>query len=137
MNDIDDLIQRALNEEEAQWFDEWDEQSLTEMVVDSFRGKSRWLVIMVYVWILLFFALMLVALVSFFRAETTRQMIACATGFLFCNLAVAMLKMWYWMQLNKNAITRGIKRLELQLAQLASRQDADGQELLKAENREP
>ena len=52
MKDIDDLIRETLSEEDSRWFDEWDEQSLTEMVVDSFRGKSRWLVILVYVSIL-------------------------------------------------------------------------------------
>ena len=79
MKDIDELIRETLSEEDSQWFDEWDEQSLTEMVVDSFRGKSRWLVILVYVSILVFVVLMLIAAVRFFRAETTREMIACAT----------------------------------------------------------
>ena len=37
-----------------------------------------------------------------------------------------MLKMWYWMELNKNALTRGIKRVELQLALLSNRTDIDG-----------
>lgn len=118
MNDIDELIRKTLSEEDARWYDEWDEQSLTEKVVDSFRGKSRWLVIIVYFSILLFFVLMLLAAVQFFRAEDTRTMIAYATGFLFANLAVAMLKTWYWMELNKNAVTREVKRLELQLARL-------------------
>ena len=123
MKDIDDLIREAMSEEDARWFDEWDEQSLTEMVVDSFRGKSRWLVIVVYVSVFVFVVLMLVAAVRFFRAESTKEMVAWATGFLFCNLAVAMLKMWYWMELNKNAVTRGIKRIELQLARLSNSDD--------------
>jgi hypothetical protein len=123
MKDIDDLIRETLSEEDSRWFDEWDEQSLTEMVVDSFRGKSRWLVILVYVSILVFAVLMLLAAVQFFRAETTKEMIACATAFLFFNLAVAMLKMWYWMELNKNALSRGIKRFELQLALHSNRSE--------------
>jgi hypothetical protein len=32
-----------------------------------------------------------------------------------------MLKVMYWMELNKNAVTREIKRLELQIARLANR----------------
>ena len=123
MKDIDELIKETLSEEDSRWFDEWDEQSLTEMVVDSFRGKSRWLVIIVYVAMLAFLILMLITAVQFFRADTTREMIACATGFLFANLAVAMLKTWYWMELNKNAVTREIKRLELQFARLCCRTD--------------
>ena len=123
MKDIDELIREALSEEDARWFDEWDEQSLTEMVVDSFRGKSRWLVIVVYVSIFVFVVLMLFAAVQFFSADSIKEMIAWATGFLMCHLAVAMLKMWYWMELNKNAVTRGIKRIELQLARLSNQND--------------
>jgi len=32
-----------------------------------------------------------------------------------------MMKTWYFMELNKNAVTREIKRLEWQIARLASR----------------
>ena len=34
-----------------------------------------------------------------------------------------MLKMWYWMELNKNALSRGIKRFELQLALHSNRSE--------------
>ena len=125
MKDIDELIRETLSKEDAQWFDEWDEQSLTEKVVASFRGKSRWLVIVVYVSILIFAVLMIIAAVRFFRADSTRDMILFATGFLFCNLSVAMLKTWYWMELNKNAVTREIKKIELQLAMLTNRSDLE------------
>jgi hypothetical protein len=32
-----------------------------------------------------------------------------------------MMKIWYWLELNKNAVTREIKRLELQVARLSAR----------------
>ena len=38
-----------------------------------------------------------------------------------CFSAIAGMKVWYWLELNKNAVTREIKRLELQIARLASR----------------
>ena len=44
-----------------------------------------------------------------------------AIGFVFCINAVAMLKLWYFMEMNKNAVTREVKRLELQIARLAKR----------------
>jgi len=31
------------------------------------------------------------------------------------------MKTWWWMEVNKNAITREVKRLELQIARLAAR----------------
>ena len=45
--------------------------------------------------------------------------IAWAGGFGLSLIAIAMLKIWYWMELNKNAVTREVKRVELQLARLA------------------
>ena len=35
--------------------------------------------------------------------------------------ALAMVKMWFWMELEKNAIVREVKRLELQVARLVAR----------------
>ncbi len=61
--------------------------------------------------------------VEFFRADTTQQMIAWATGFVFCSISVAMLKIWYWLQMMQNSMTREIKRFELQLARLTGRLD--------------
>lgn len=44
-----------------------------------------------------------------------------AAMFLFAAMATAMLKMWYFMELNRNTHTRELKRVEIQLARLAER----------------
>ena len=54
-----------------------------------------------------------------FGAETTRMQIAWSVGFLASNMGVAMMKMWFWMQMDKNTVIREVKRLELQVATLA------------------
>jgi hypothetical protein len=64
---------------------------------------------------------MVFAAVEFGRAASTQEMIAWATGFLICGLATTMLKVWYWMELNRNTILREVKRVELQLARLSNR----------------
>lgn len=46
---------------------------------------------------------------------------AWATGFVVCAIAIAMMKVWYWLELNKNSLAREIKRLELELANLSRR----------------
>jgi uncharacterized membrane protein YciS (DUF1049 family) len=48
-------------------------------------------------------------------------MIGWSTGFLFCCLGTMMMKLWWWAQMDKNSLTREIKRLELQIARLAAR----------------
>jgi hypothetical protein len=44
-----------------------------------------------------------------------------SAGALWAALAVAMLKMYFWMEMNKNVMLREMKRLELQVARLAAR----------------
>ncbi len=121
MKELDELIRETLSAEDAQWFDEWDEQTLTEKVVESFRGKSRWLVILVYFAVIAFTVLMVLAVYRLIATDSTREMIIWATTFLFCCLATTMLKVWYWMELNRNTVLREIKRLELQLARITHR----------------
>jgi len=62
---------------------------------------------------------MVYSAVRFFGAETTRTQIAWSVGFLTSNMVVAMMKMWFWMQMDKNTVIREVKRLELQVATLA------------------
>lgn len=121
MRELDELIRETLSTEDAQWFNEWDEQTLTEKVVESFRGKSRWLVMLAYWSVVLFMAVMVLALVRLFTTDSIREMIIWATTFMFCCLATTMFKVWYWMELNRNTVLREIKRVELQLARVTNR----------------
>lgn len=122
MTDIDAKIRQALRTEDADLFDETGgEQSLLEMVAGSFASRNRWILIWMMVVAVLLFCFAVFAGFRFFEAESTRAMIGWSLGFFFSLLGVGFLKMWYWMELNKNAITREIKRLELQVARLSQR----------------
>ncbi len=122
MNELDRKIQEALHKEDAELFEGFGgEQSLLEMVADTFRGKHRWLVAMMVFWKLVFFVLAVLTAVKFFHADTTRDIVMWATACILCMSAVSMLKLWYFLEMNKNALTREIKRLELQIARLAAR----------------
>ena len=85
------------------------------MVIDSFRSRHRWLVVLVFTVSTVFFLLEFVVAYQFFHAESTRAMIAWATGFVVCAIIMYMMKVWYWLELNKNSLAREIKRLELSL----------------------
>lgn len=121
MNELDEKIREALRAEDADIFADGPDQSLHEMVIASFKGKQRWLMIVMFVATFVYTGLAVVAAVRFFQVETIRAMIAYATGFMFCLMVVALMKMWYWTQLDKNAILREVKRLELQVARLSGR----------------
>ncbi len=124
MNDVDRLIRDALGAENVEAIGDCGEPSIQDMVIDSFRGRTKWLVAMTFVGILVFVALAAFSAVQFFRAgaDETHEMIKWSISVVFCLMAVGMMKIWYWMELNKNSILREVKRVELQMACLVQRQ---------------
>ena len=64
------------------------------------------------------------SLVQFFKVEGLRLMMIWAGAFFLCMMAVALLKLFSWMQIDKNAILRELKRLELQVSMLNKRMEA-------------
>jgi hypothetical protein len=122
MKDIDKSIRAALAAEDRELFEEYGgESSLFEMIADTFRGRNRWLKIGMTFNILAFTVLAVVVAIQFFHTDTMRGMILWATLFLLCCLGTMMIKLWWWAQMDKNVLTREIKRLELQVARLAAR----------------
>ena len=122
MNELDKKIQEALRKEDADLFEEFcSEPSMYEMIMETFRGKYRWMAMVAVFYSIVFMGLFIFAGIKFFGAEAPRDMMMWAILCIVCWFAVAMLKIWYWMELNKNALTREIKRLELQIARLAGR----------------
>ncbi len=122
MNDLDRQIQAALRKEDADALSAFTrEPSMFELMMETFRGRHRKLVWLTMFWGLVFFVSAVVSGVKFFNTQDTREMLLWAVAFMVCISAVSLLKMWWWMEMNKNAITREIKRLELQVARLAGR----------------
>ena len=129
MKDIDEKIRKALHEEDSELLDYYrNEQSIPQMVIDSFRSRHRWLAVTVFTMGTGIFLLEFVVVYQFFHTESTREMIAWATGFVVGAIWIAMMKVAYWLELNKNSLAREIKRLELELANLSRRlSDASSQ----------
>ena len=122
MNELDKKIREALRKEDAELFDDFGaEPSVFEMIFETFRGRHWWLSAITVFWSLVFFVLAIFSATKAVGTEDPSERTIWALAFVFCVLAVSMLKMWFFMEMNKNAITREIKRLELQIARLASR----------------
>jgi hypothetical protein len=99
------------------------EPSLWEQVRGTFRGRNGWLMVLVAVSTTAFWVFAVVSAVCFFRAEGVREMIAWAGGFGLGLSAVIAGRIFFWTELHKNAIVREVRRVELQIARLASRLD--------------
>jgi len=122
MSELDMKIREALRKEDAELFQEiGEEPGIFEMLFETFRGRHRWLNMVGAGCILIFLALGIVSAVAFFRAEGTRDLVMWAAACVMCMSAVAMLKVWYWLELQRIVVMREIKRVELQIARLAAR----------------
>lgn len=118
MEDIDKLIKETLTQEEAKFYDDLDEQNALQMVGGLFKGKNKWLLVMMNIMTLVFFGLFIYCLVEFFNAEAIKDLLKWGLGSIVFLLGVSMLKIFAWMQMDKNAILREMKRLELQVSSL-------------------
>ena len=122
MNELDKKIAEAMRKEDAELFQEvGSEPGVFEMLFETFRGKHRWLNMLGAVWTLIFLGLGIASAVAFFRADATRDLLMWASACILCMSAVAMLKIWYWMEMQRIVVMREIKRVELQIALLAAR----------------
>lgn len=123
MNDsLDDRIREALRADDQRLFEEvGQEQSFFQQMIGMLRGRNRWLTALGYVYTFIFTIAAVYCGVRFFGAETERAMIAWAAGTLLFALFVAMLKMWFFLEMNRNSVIREVKRVELQIARLAQR----------------
>ncbi|GAA4272346.1 DUF6768 family protein [Aquimarina gracilis] len=121
MIDIDQLIKETLTQEEAKFYDELDEQSLLGMVGGLFKTRNRWIIIMMFIVNIAVFGVFIYCLIQFLNTDNTNELIKWGLGGLFCVLITSMLKLYSWMQMDKNALLREIKRLELQISSLAGK----------------
>lgn len=119
--DIDQLIKETLTQEEATFYQELEEQNVLQMILGLFQGKNKWIMILMNFMTLVFFGFFVYCAVQFFNTTETNELIKWGTGGLVFLLGVSMLKVFAWMQMDKNAIIREVKRLELQVSSLSGK----------------
>ncbi len=118
---IDELIKEALTQEEAKFYDKLDEQGLFHKMKGVFMGKLGWLVAIMNIMHLLVFGVFVYCCIQFFEVEEVNMLIKWGFGCMACLVAMSMMKMFTWMQMDKNSIIRELKRLELQVSTLSSK----------------
>jgi len=121
MESIDERIQKALSSEDQAFLARMDSDgSLYRDIAATFRGHTRWLNALA---ILFAFALLAVGVVCGWQFATQtdmRSMQLWGAGTTLSFLALGLIKLWFWMELQKVAIVRELKRVELQLASLTA-----------------
>ena len=120
---IDELIKETLSQEEAKFYDELEEKNLIGKIGDVYRGKMGWLAIIMNIVHLIIFILFVYCIVQFLNTEEINMLVKWASAGFLCMIAMGMLKLYVWMQMDKNDILREIKRLELQVSGMAHKLD--------------
>lgn len=115
---IDELIKQALSEEESEYLQKLGDQSLLEEGLDLFKGRRGWISIWIGFVIFVVFIGSIYCAVQFFAVTEVKELMIWGGGFFFGMFMVTSLKIWAWMQMDRNAIIRELKRLELQVAVL-------------------
>jgi hypothetical protein len=118
MSDIDEKIRAALKAEFES--DGEAEPPLPAQIAATFMGRTRWLAGGSWIMLAVYGGLAVFAAVRFFQVQAVRDLILYAAAFVACVVATAIVKVWYWMLLNRNSVCREIKRLELRIAELAA-----------------
>ncbi len=120
MKELDDLIEKALDAEDRDILRKFDEQGLFRQAAGVFQGKLAWASVMVTLAALGWFVLAGFSLWKFFTVEEPLLMVRWGAGAMFSITAVAMLKLWFFMQMQTNQVLREVKRVELQIARVQS-----------------
>ncbi|TMM53934.1 hypothetical protein FEE95_18750 [Maribacter algarum] len=113
---IDDLIKETLTQEEAEFYDGLEEQNLLGKIGEVYKGKMGWLAIAMNIMQLITLALFVYCIVKFFNTEDTYELIKWSSAGFLCMIYLSMMKLYIWMQMDKNDMLRELKRIELQIA---------------------
>ena len=119
INDLDEKIRKALSRDDAAMIgDPNDGLRLDQQVIGVFKGGNRFMNAIAITFTFVFLGLAIYCVVRFFDTDVTKELIAWGIGFGTCALAVSMLKLWFWMEMQRIAVTREVKRVELLTARL-------------------
>ncbi len=121
MRNLDDSIKQALEQEDREWFDSLAEPSPLGQVLDSFKSRNRLMIAVSMVFGLVMTALSFWFAFRMFQAGDVRTTVLWSAGLVLAIHGISMMKLWYFMELQKNTTIREIKRVELQVARLQSK----------------
>ncbi|MFN1836023.1 DUF6768 family protein [Balneola sp. MJW-20] len=124
-DDIDTLITESLNKEEAEFYKNLGEEGLFAQWGGLYKGKlGKWAVLTTIIQLIVTVNTVWFSYL-YFTANDPLLMArygGIALIFLILNTAV---KLWHWMQMDKNALLREIKRLEFQVSVLSEKAPSD------------
>jgi len=121
IEEIDLLIKETLTAEESKFYDSLEEPSLFQMILGIFSGRNGWLMVIMSIAQVLFFAVFVYAVYRFFSSDITDELIEWGFIGVVCIIAVVMLKLYGWIRIEQKSTVREIKRLELLISSMSGK----------------
>ena len=121
MTDLDQAIRESLSSEDTELFDRLGaDQALHRQVLATFEGQLRWFNTAGWIAGFVLFGVASVAAWRFAQAQELGEMLRWGAASALAFAGIALIKVWFWLELQKNAVVREVKRLEVQVASLAA-----------------
>lgn len=121
MDELDRAIRQSLSAEDSELFDRLGaDQTLRRQVLATFEGRLRWLNVAGWIGGFVLFAAACVFASRFLSAQSLEDMLRWGAASALAFAGLVLVKVWFWLELQKNAIVREVKRLEVQVASLAA-----------------
>ena len=121
MTDIDEKIRQALTAEDRALMETiGDEQTVFNLIGKSFRGKMKMFMVIAWVAMFAMFCFAIFSVIQFLAATEISTKLNWGVAFIVSTQFLGGMKMWYFLELNKLASARDIRRLELRMIEKAS-----------------
>lgn len=125
MSDIDEKIKRALSQQDQAEIDAVEAQAgLFEMIGMALTGRQAWFTYYMYAMGFGAFFLWLWMTMQFFAATDVQTSLHWLLGIITCLFVFTMIKIISWQQMQKLEIMREIKRLEMRVMLVSSKESS-------------
>jgi hypothetical protein len=109
-------IRKVIDDE----YDESEEDKIWTMLREFYNRKMMPFIILLWIWAIIFIGGAVYCGIKFFQTDQTRYHIMHAALFVCFVYGIGLIKIFAWQLIHRNSIRREIKRLELQIAELAN-----------------
>lgn len=116
MTEFDDRLRGALSADDQAFLQGLeDERGLFAQMGDTLTGPLKYWTAFAFVLSLIFLCGTIYCAIRLSQAESLTETALWLAGFMWTSLAVAMVKLWFWLRMNHLATLRELKRMELRL----------------------
>jgi hypothetical protein len=123
MNQLDDAIRSALNDEDAEFLAKFEQEpSSVRQLVGIFNGPLTWIHVSFLVVAILLLPLLAYAIYQFALATQLRHLFYWGAAAGMSIIILVAIRLLLFMQLHTNRILRELKRLELLIARQAKKE---------------